>query len=330
MPKRITVFLCCLAIFCCGCRRFRAQPVSKLKMRETIHENRLLRGFYQIQDGWRWTARVFAVSLDPLRTSAATYLELDCGVPQEVMTKGQTATLIATVNGIEVGRQTFYAEGRYKFTRYVPVAALQRAPAEVQFEMDRSAKDAGNGRQLGLIAVSIALKEYEQTAEYHDVQTWLAREGLKDAASKREAAIPPAKELELRKLFEGLSVWENLKFQNVPIGKNPLDVWMIQQIVSETRPDFIIETGTSHGGSALYWANTPHGMGLENSRVLTVDRVNLTREASPHFLWKKYVEFLQSDSTDPALISRIAQRVRGRTTVVILDSDHAADQCLRN
>jgi len=37
---------------------------------------------------------------------------------------------------------------------------------------------------------------------------------------------------------------------------------MMQQIIYETRPDFIVETGTFKGGSALYWAYTLNGMGL--------------------------------------------------------------------
>jgi len=45
-------------------------------------------------------------------------------------------------------------------------------------------------------------------------------------------------------------------FQNVRIIKNPLDLWMLQQIAYEVQPDFVIETGTWMGGSALYWA--PH------------------------------------------------------------------------
>jgi cephalosporin hydroxylase len=70
-------------------------------------------------------------------------------------------------------------------------------------------------------------------------------------------------------------------------------------------------------------------MGLENSRVLTVDIQDQTLSASTHFLWKKYVEFSLGSSTDPALVSRLAARVKGRKTLVTLDSDHAMSHVLR-
>ncbi|MDP8982944.1 MAG: cephalosporin hydroxylase family protein [Acidobacteriota bacterium] len=79
-----------------------------------------------------------------------------------------------------------------------------------------------------------------------------------------------------------------MKFQNVPIIKNPLDLWMLQQIAYEVQPDFVVETGTWYGGSALYWAHTLNGMGLEKARVLTVDIQDFTNQgASAHPLWKK-------------------------------------------
>lgn len=35
----------------------------------------------------------------------------------------------------------------------------------------------------------------------------------------------------------------------------PLDMWMLQEIVYETKPDFVIETGTSEGGSTYFFAH---------------------------------------------------------------------------
>ena len=37
--------------------------------------------------------------------------------------------------------------------------------------------------------------------------------------------------------------------------KNPLDFWIYQEIINETRPDVIVETGTAYGGSAAYLAS---------------------------------------------------------------------------
>ncbi len=43
------------------------------------------------------------------------------------------------------------------------------------------------------------------------------------------------------------------KWFGIPTQQNPNDVWIIQEIISETKPDFIVETGTAWGGSALLW-----------------------------------------------------------------------------
>ena len=36
--------------------------------------------------------------------------------------------------------------------------------------------------------------------------------------------------------------------------KCPLDLWIYQEIIAETKPDIIIETGTYLGGTTLYLA----------------------------------------------------------------------------
>lgn len=54
------------------------------------------------------------------------------------------------------------------------------------------------------------------------------------------------------------------------VGKNPMDYWTFQEIIYETRPTVIIETGSSLGGSALFFASMLDLIGGEG-RVLTVD-----------------------------------------------------------
>jgi cephalosporin hydroxylase len=329
MPKRTAVFLCLLAAGCLDCRPRRPEPVSEIVMTGAKHTDRFLRGFYELRQGWRWTSRVFGVSLDPPQTERATYLELDCNIPVEIMSGFRSVTLMARVNGVEVGRQTFFNEGRYYFTRYVPVAALTKKPVVVEFELDKSATEGNTGRLLGLIVVSIGLKEYEATAEYRETQVWLARQGFQKMVDEPNPRFPPSKQQGLMKLFDQLPAWRNLRFHNIQTVQNPLDLWMVQQLIYEIQPDFIVSTGTSYGGSALFMANALNGMGLGSSRVLTMDTRNLTAEAAKNPLWKKHVEFFQGDSTDLEMVSRIAGRVKGRNTIVILDSDHAMQHVLQ-
>lgn len=329
MTRYYALPLCLLAALGAGCRRKPAAILSEVRMEDPAARRRLLRGVYEGREQWRWTAPAFALSLDAPPPGQAPYVQLDFTLPAELMSRTPTATLVARVNGVEVGRHTYDQQGRYLFECPVPPAALQkrRGPAEVEFQVDQSFTDGG--RVLGLIAVAAGLVPYERTEEFSRAQMQLSRENYARVLEQRKLRLPPAKQQELMRLFHDLPVWQNLWFHNVRIIKNPLDLWMMQQILYEVRPDFIVETGTWQGGSALYWAHTLHGMGLENSRVLTVDIQDLTAGASHHFLWNKYVEFLRGSSTDPAIVARIAQRVQGRKTLVTLDSDHSMQHVLR-
>jgi cephalosporin hydroxylase len=313
-----------------GCNRHRhPQPtVSEVLLSDGQHRDRILRGVYPGEGLWRWTAPDFAFSLDPPPAGKDAFLELDFTVPQELMEKNPDVTLVSKVNGVEVARKTYPKADRYLLASKVPPEALKKRPAKVEFAVDRSAADPGKGRTLGLIVVSVGLKEYEQTAEFRDAQLVESHKAYENVLKQRDLQIPIEKQRELMKLFHSLPIWDSLWFQNVRIIKNPLDLWMLQQIAYEIRPDFVIETGTWYGGSALWWAHTLNGMGLENSRVLTVDIQDLTgKGASANPLWK-YVEFSLGSSTDPAIVAKFAGRVKGSRTIVNLDSDHSMHHVL--
>ena len=301
-----------------------APKVFELMVADRTLQNRLLGGFYEGNEGWRWTARHFAVALDvPPPANLDAVLELDFSAPVEVMNDVHAVTVSARVNGADVGRAKYTRAGRYLLRLAVPAARLKPSPAVVEFDLDRASKEPGTGRERGLIVVTAALKHSEDTALDHDAAAELAQQGYLRLLDERRARLSPEKQNELMKLFHDLDVWRNTWFQNVQIEKNPLDLWMMQQIIYEVRPDFIVETGTWRGGSALYWAHTLNGMGLENSRVLTVDIQNVAHTAAAHPLWKKYVTFYQGSSTDAGIVAEISRRTAGRKTLVTLDSDHS-------
>ena len=294
-----------------------------------VHNERILRGVYQGEGAWRWTSPAFAFKLDPPAASKPAYLEIDFTVPEELMEKQVPVTVVAKVDGAEIARSTYGKAGRNLLACRVPEQLLTRRPAEVEFSVDRSFTDPATSRVQGLIVVSVGLKEFEQTAEFRDAELAKSRDGYERALKQRDLKIPIDKQREIMKLFHELPIWENMWFHNIRTIKNPLDLWMLQQIAYEVRPDFVIETGTWKGGSALWWAHTLNGMGLENARVLTVDVQDFTKEgASSHPLWKKYVEFFHGSSTDPRIVAQIAQRVKGHRAIVNLDSDHSMKHVL--
>ena len=313
----------------CGRGRKEAAAISEIVMAGQAHNERILRGVYPGEGAWRWTSPAFAFKLDPPAASKPAYLEIDFTVPEELMEKQVPVTVVAKVDGAEIARSTYGKAGRNLLACRVPEQLLTRRPAEVEFSVDRSFTDPATSRVQGLIVVSVGLKEFEQTAEFRDAELAKSRDGYERALKQRDLKIPIDKQREIMKLFHELPIWENMWFHNIRTIKNPLDLWMLQQIAYEVRPDFVIETGTWKGGSALWWAHTLNGMGLENARVLTVDVQDFTKEgASSHPLWKKYVKFFHGSSTDPRIVAQIAQRVKGHRAIVNLDSDHSMKHVL--
>jgi cephalosporin hydroxylase len=118
-------------------------------------------------------------------------------------------------------------------------------------------------------------------------------------------------------------------FLGIPIQKNPCDLWMVQQIIYETKPDVIVETGTFRGGSALFFAHTLSGTGLHESKVLTVDIEDACREAATLPLWEKHVKFIQGSSTDPKVVEWFREQCQGKRVMVVLDSMHEKDHVLK-
>ena len=300
------------------------RSVYELAVVDPTVKDRLIEGFYDGTPAWKWTARRFSVSLDiPPPRDAKTTVDLDFTAPDELMKEVKDVTVSARVNGVKAGRHKYTATGRYTLSVEIPPEALKTSPATIEYELDGSVKDS-EGRELGVIVVAVSMHHPEATVIDHDAAVELARQGYRQLLAERRAQLPPEKQNELMKLFHDIPVWRQMRFENVQIEKNPLDLWMMQQIIYEQRPEFIIETGTWKGGSALYWAYTLNGMGLDNSRVITMDIQDLTATAAANPLWKKYVTFIKGSSADPQIVADITKRVSGHTVLVTLDSDHSA------
>jgi len=100
--------------------------------------------------------------------------------------------------------------------------------------------------------------------------------------------------------------------------KCPLDLWIYQELLLRTRPDFVIETGTFHGGSALYFAMLfDH---LDHGKVITID-VDVMPNRPQH----PRISYLTGSSTDAAVIEQVRDAVNSQRAMVVLDSDHRTD-----
>jgi cephalosporin hydroxylase len=124
------------------------------------------------------------------------------------------------------------------------------------------------------------------------------------------------------RLYYESHVWKDTHWLGVPTQKLPLDLWIYQEILHETRPDLVIETGTARGGSALFLASILDLLGA--GEIVTIDV--LPAEGRPSH---ERITYLTGSSTSEAVLDEVRELAAGREHVtVILDSDHARDHVL--
>lgn len=114
--------------------------------------------------------------------------------------------------------------------------------------------------------------------------------------------------------------WRNTFWRGIPTLKNPLDLWVYQEIVSETKPDVIIETGTFKGGSAIFLADLCEA--LDHGVVRSIDIVN--HNPPEH----NRVSYILGDSIDIHTFRQAIWEAGNKRVMVILDSDHHKDHVL--
>ena len=123
-------------------------------------------------------------------------------------------------------------------------------------------------------------------------------------------------------LYYGARLWERTTWLGVPAYKCPLDLWIYQEIIHQTRPDVIVETGTAHGGSALFMATVCQAAG--RGRVVTIDTTPRARMPQ-----HPRITYLRGSSIDPGTLDRVRSLIeQDERVMVVLDSLHNRDHVL--
>ncbi len=124
------------------------------------------------------------------------------------------------------------------------------------------------------------------------------------------------------------AVWKRLSYRGVRTLKSPVDLWNYQEIIQERAVEWVVETGTRHGGAALFFADllaARTACGLVISVDLKHDLLQIPGAGHER------LRLLKGDSASPAILAAIrgllpAQRA---PMFVILDSDHRKAHVLR-
>lgn len=114
-------------------------------------------------------------------------------------------------------------------------------------------------------------------------------------------------------------------WMGIPIIQLPEDLLMMHEVIYKVRPDVVIETGTAHGGTAVFYASMLELLG--RGRVISIDieiRQYNRLAIQAHPLARR-ITLLEGSSVADEIVAQVRRMIRpDETVLVMLDSNHSA------
>ena len=111
----------------------------------------------------------------------------------------------------------------------------------------------------------------------------------------------------------------------------PEDMFALQEIIVNTKPDYIIETGVAWGGSILFGASMIKLVG--GKKIIGIDTFmpsSVKKRIFKHKFLSNNIRLISDDSTSESTIRKIKKIIgKSKKVLVILDSNHTHDHVLK-
>lgn len=109
-----------------------------------------------------------------------------------------------------------------------------------------------------------------------------------------------------------------------PVLNLPQDMFALQEIIFQTRPEFIIEIGVAWGGSLLFYSTLLEVLG--GGEIIGVDIFipdDLKERLESHGKLSERIHLINGSSVEPETVERV-KAITGdsRKTMILLDSNH--------
>jgi cephalosporin hydroxylase len=154
--------------------------------------------------------------------------------------------------------------------------------------------------------------------------------------TKREAAARMAADEELAAKALDLNAaadrhdWSyQWSWLGLPVIQMPPDIVALQEVIWETRPQLVIETGIARGGSLVLYASILELLGEGEVLGIEVDIRAHNREAIEAHPLAKRIRMIEGSSLNDDIVARArAAAAEAERVMVVLDSNHTHEHVL--
>lgn len=118
-------------------------------------------------------------------------------------------------------------------------------------------------------------------------------------------------------------------WMGVPIIQMPADVMATQEVIWNTKPDIIIETGVARGGSVIFMAAMLQLLGKGKVIGVDIDIRAHNRDSIEKHPMSSRITLIEGPSTTTKTLAKVKAEIpAGASVMVVLDSDHSRDHVL--
>ena len=127
--------------------------------------------------------------------------------------------------------------------------------------------------------------------------------------------------------YDSKNTWQKNSYLGYPIKQLPSDMLLYQELIFQTRPQFILQTGILEGGSLVYFANLLDIIGADPGvPVIGID-IEITENAKT--INHPRIKMIEGSSTDIEIVEKVKGLLRATKGMVSLDSDHSYAHVLK-
>ena len=118
-------------------------------------------------------------------------------------------------------------------------------------------------------------------------------------------------------------------WMGVPIIQMPADVMATQEVIWNSKPDVIIETGVARGGSMIFMASLLKVIGKGKVIGVDIDIRAHNRDSIEIHPLSPLITLIEGPSTTVETLAKVKAEIpAGASVMVVLDSDHSRDHVL--